>query len=322
MKFGPFTGKFAEAVPTMLEKLRLWEELVDLYEPEVQKNPDDLNLQIHLGTAQMNAGQVEKAKVTLLEALKKTNDAGLLNRGAYSLADAEIDLPATEQYARKSIALFASKSAIWSADTDSSDQRSDQAQMIATWDTLAWILCKENHLEEAEAYARASWRNTLDGVAGLHLGVIEEKSGHAVEALTTYEIALAELTSIQREMVDGKPDPDAESLRKHISQLKEKGVRPNALMEQDSSQKLRTLPVGHLAGKNVLIPYSLILSGGKLTELQTDRNSSAARSTTDENLVRHANFSTWTPSGSPAKILRKGLLNCHSGVCELVVTPL
>ena len=140
-----------------------------------------------------------KAEPQYCRGYQGTKEPGPLNDGAYCLADADMEVPLAEKYARSAIESFTSKSASWGPDTDSRDQRSDQAQMIAAWDTLAWILYKENHLDEAEGYARASWRNTLRGEAGLHLGLIEEKLGHSPEALAMYEIALSELTPAQRD---------------------------------------------------------------------------------------------------------------------------
>jgi hypothetical protein len=34
-----------------------------------------------------------------------------------------------------------------------------------------------------------------------------------------------------------------------------------------------------------------------------------------------ANFKGWVPEGSKAQLVKVVLLNCHSGVCELVVEP-
>lgn len=226
MKLRPLNDALEAALPAMLEKLRLWNELVTILESQALKAPDDMSLQIHLGAAQIKAGQVVQGRATILQGLQGTKEPGLLNDGAYSLADADIELPLAEKYARSAIESFTSKSATWGPNTDTRDQKNDQAQMIATWDTLAWILYKENHLEEAEGYARASWRNTLRGEAGLHLGLIEEKLGHGHEALAMYEIALSELTPAQRDTKSDQPDPDAEALRKHLTSSSRKDSNP------------------------------------------------------------------------------------------------
>jgi tetratricopeptide (TPR) repeat protein len=322
MKLGPFNDKLEAALPGMLEKLRLWNELVTLLESQVQKDPDSIDLQIQLGSAQIKAGKAEQGKTTLLAALKKTKEPGLLNDGAYSLADADMELPLAEQYARSAIESFTTRSSSWNPNTDSHDQKDDQAQMVATWDTLAWILYKEDHLEEAEGYARAAWRNTLRGEAGLHLGLIEEKSGRRAEALALYEIALSLLTPLQGDTKGSEPNPDAENLRKHIAQLKQGGIKPNASDAQNNAQKLRTLPAGSNPGKNLLTSYSILVSDGKLTELAADGAIAPADKDISDALVRRANFSTWTPPNSAAKIIRKGTLNCHAGTCEFVVNPL
>lgn len=55
-------------------------------------------------------------------------------------------------------------------------------QMIATWDTMAWIYFREGNMPLAEEYARASWKASQHKEVGAHLHDIYEKEGRLKEA--------------------------------------------------------------------------------------------------------------------------------------------
>jgi len=81
------------------------------------------------------------------------------------------------------------------------------------------------------------------------------------------------------------------------------------------------IALGPWRGKNSSAEYTFVLEQDRPGDLQeTSQGSSGIASATT--IIRKARFEHWTPKGSEARLLRKGTLNCHGSVCELVVHPM
>jgi hypothetical protein len=66
--------------------------------------------------------------------------------------------------------------------------------------------------------------------------------------------------------------------------------------------------------------YRLLLSGGRVIRAKK----SGADDLTlpgGEDRLKEAKLVGYWPTGSQASLVRSGMLNCHSGVCELVLMP-
>jgi hypothetical protein len=79
--------------------------------------------------------------------------------------------------------------------------------LIASWDTLGWILFREGKLQDALPLVLAGWRNSLEPEGGDHLGQIYEAMGRENLALSAYCLA--------NESIHG--DGGTPDVRKHIT---------------------------------------------------------------------------------------------------------
>jgi tetratricopeptide (TPR) repeat protein len=322
VKLNPSDGAPALTLVGMLMFSRQYEEALTVLEPLAAKSPDNTALQIQLGVAQMSAGKTSEGKVRLVAALKDTSDPNLMNTCAYELANANVELEAAEKSARKVVELLTAESANWKPGEADRAQLGKQQLLVASWDTLGWVLFREGKLDEAEGYVRASWLNQPQAEEGLHLGEIEEKKGRASAALSMYELALSSgLQQTPKGVAMKGPDKIKAELQERENALKRKGTESGIKDSQNALMKLRVLPVGRCKEKNSVAEYSIVLSGEKATELQKAPTHGIQLEDGDTR-VRGAELKGWTPPGSSARLLRKGMLNCHSGECEFVVYPM
>ncbi|WP_125485334.1 hypothetical protein [Edaphobacter aggregans] len=153
-------------------------EAVKVLKLAATKNPEDKTLMLRLGRAEMAAGQNLEGTSTLTALLQDSTDAEILNDAAYELADANSEMDLAEKSCRKALDILTTESAAWTLDGDAKTQAAKSTLLVATWDTMGWILFHEGNLDEAEGYVQAAWRNNSHSEVGLHLGEIEEARGN------------------------------------------------------------------------------------------------------------------------------------------------
>jgi hypothetical protein len=116
------------------------------------------------------------------------------------------------------------------------------------------------------------------------------------------------------------PDPMSVKLRKRMDALKKKGISAGDTNMQSELTKQRTIRVGTKTGGNLLLEYSFVIEDGKIVLIR--KSPSDYPMANEDAMLKRANFEGWIPQGSDAHLLRKGTLNCHSGICELVLHPM
>jgi tetratricopeptide (TPR) repeat protein len=322
VKLNPSDDTPVKTLAWMLTMSSQYEEAVTLLEPVAAKSPENTALQIQLGVAQMNAGKTSEGKITLVAVLRDASDPRVLNTGAYELANADVELEVAEKSAQKAVELLTAESANWKPGGEDRTQMAKQALLVASWDTLGWVLFKEDKTDEAEGYVRASWLNQPRAEVGLHLGEIEEKKKHESAALGMYELALlSESQQTPKGLTLKGPDKIKTELQARESALKRKGILSGIKDGQNALMKQRVLPVGKCEEKNSVAEYSVVVTGEKATELQKAPTHGLQLEDGDTR-VRRADLKGWTPPGSSARLVRKGMLNCHSGECEFVMYPM
>jgi len=85
-----------------------------------------------------------------------------------------------------------------------------------------------------------------------------------------------------------------------------------------TNQQLRTVPLGPSGGKVGSAEYRMLLSHGRVERAV---QSGDERMENVEGLLKAADFSAFFPTGSDAKLMRTGIINCVAGKCELVLEP-
>ncbi len=297
-----------------------WKEAITFLEPMAAKLPGNSGVQIQLGVAQLKTGRIDDGKATLVPALKLSDDPNLLNSGAYALADTSVEVGLAVESARRAAEKLSVDLGTGRLYDAVHWPTGKQTLQIAVWDTLGWALCQEGHIDEAASYIRAAWLNSQSAEQGLHLGQIEEMQGHREAALNTYQMALSGGNLAKLPNAQGTDPIKAELLRRS-DDLKHKGVKQTSADAKSFLQALRVFHVGKLAGGNAMMNFSFILNRGKIVELQQSGTKSKGIPGA-EDMIRRINFTGWTPANDSTRLLRSGLLNCHSGVCEFVVNPM
>lgn len=185
--------------------------------------------------------------------------------------------------------------------------------LIASWDTLAWILFEEGKPAEAEPFARASWRDSLRAEVGDHLGQIYEALSKKDEACAIYRLADA--------AADSKTPPEVRThIRSSFSRLEATGVKPGPKNGTDALQKSRTYKIDHAASTTGWGTFRIELGADAVIEAQQMSGETAIAGVGEA--IRKIKFPDLLPPGSKAHLLPSGVVSCSkiSG-CELVLVP-
>ena len=242
-------------------------------------------------------------------------DAGDLTRLHLIVAEAQVDLNHPQQAAAEALPLLKTS-------TDPS-----------LLNGAAYVLARAgSHLDEAytaqtgvltsvEAET-ASWSTGEDGRRLLEkqsnlaadwdtMGWILYRQGRLPEAFAYLGAALRTL--------------DASTIRDHYIAVASALHTPSAIADAHrSDQQLRTFPLRGAAGGHGVSGFTILLARGELLEAsRLDRDASSTPPLPGaESLLKTTDFRTLFPPGSKARLVRKGFVNCHSGICELILYPL
>lgn len=291
-------------------------------EAAIARLPEDKKkngyLQLALGSAQMMAGTKEKGRATLLAVMQAAESPELVNDSAYALADAGEAVDLADAATRTALEKMGDESKTWTLDENPQVLTGKSSYIVATWDTMGWILYREGKLDQAEDYLKAAWRNNQDGEVSGHIGELLAARGRKNEALTAYELALATFPPYDMMGVKKAPGEKELKLKAKAEALKKAGAKSSTPDPHIALQKLRTIPVGPAKGLDGTAEYRLLLSGGKVERAEAVGTKVLEGGPERLKTLDLAGF--W-PMGSSAKLVRNGMLNCHSGVCELVLMP-
>ena len=295
----------------------------------LETNPTNSELQVELGQALLREKKTAEA-TTLLRAVATTSSDSLqLNNAAYALADSSLDLDLAEITARKALRLLDEASNNGETGPNAVNRT---ALIVSAWDTYGWILYRDNKIAEAEPWIRAAWRNSQSAETGYHLAMILERQKHLPEALHQLELAakgrpandpapvqklIDDETSKLRTAIPPTPKhlPNVDANAQHTVTVTAPFDPVMALHDQRSYQVPRgnTQPSGNgsaavqLEVTNLGTTSFTILSGDQSLQPLSDA-------------VQHLKLDLQFPPTSHAKIVRLGLLSCHTGpTCALLL---
>jgi tetratricopeptide (TPR) repeat protein len=284
--------------------------------PEEKKK--DEGLQIELGKAQIAARMKEKGTATLVAVMRTTESPEIMNDCAYELADAGEALDQAEAATRTALEKMDAESKTWTLDENPQVLLTKTNLTVATWDTMGWILYREGKMEQAEDYLNAAWLNDQNAVIGGHLGELWLARGDKHSALTAYELAMGTIPPYDMMGVKKAPGEEELKLKAKAEALKKAGAKSSTPDPHAALQKLRTIPAGPAKGLDGTAEYRLLLSDGKIE--RAEQTGTKVLDGAPERL-KTLDLSSFMPKGSSAKLARNGILNCHAGVCELVLVP-
>ncbi len=312
-------------------------------------NPDDRRIRLELSNALLAAHRNDEAAAAAKSVLDGTDDPNLLNDAGYVLAELGQDLPQAEQASRDSITKLEAKSRDITPDQVNNLAFQESNLLIASWDTLGWILFREGKLDDARPYLLAAWRNDLHAEVGDHMGQLEEAAANPATALEYYRLAKAaiegQVTPAVRTHIDSSIarlqklpalplHPQAQSAE--ITSINaDKGLSP----EQKKSLVDRVRTRGESSGatqqlvnlRTYTVRRAKDTTGWGTVRLQlTATGVQAAQPSSGEPKLsaevtdlKALPFTELVPPSSTAWLLRSGVLSCPSTgpTCELVLVP-
>ena len=276
-----------KALATLMEEEKRYPAELDAATKALSLMPEedrtkDARLQLTLGTAQVKAGKQEQGRATLVALLKTTDDTEMINDAAYELADAKLELALDEEKERLVLDKLTKETQSWTLDEAPLTLRQKTALLVASWDTMGWILLREGKSAEAKSYIEAAWANGPNPELKSHLDAVNAAMG--VKA-------------------PNHPTPRADAT-----------VTAQAMQ----GQQLRTILLGPANGKQGVAEYRLLLSHGKVERMEPAGTKTIAGA---EAMVRAADLTNMFPQGSEAKLVRGAMVNCFGGKCQLVLEP-
>jgi hypothetical protein len=208
-----------------------------------------------------------------------------MNDAAYTLADAGQALAVAEETEKAGLQKLTAETASWTLDEAPATLRLKTSLLVASWDTMGWILFREGKAKEAKTYIEAAWQNKPDDELKQHLKKVNEALGISEKAPHHAPMPKADVTVT----ADAPP-----------------------------GQELRTIPLGAANGRSGVAEYRLLLSHGAV-----ERAEPAGQKTITgaDEMLKRADFTRFFPEGSDAKMVRRGMVNCFMNKCQLVLEP-
>jgi tetratricopeptide (TPR) repeat protein len=284
------------------------------YEEAATRSPDDRNVRIQMGETLVRLNRNEEAAASAKSALDGSDDVNVLNNAAYVLSESGMGLDVAEEASRKSIAKLENESASITTAQANSKAFADASLLVASWDTLGWILYREGKLDEAIPFLSAAWRAGLRAEIGDHLAQVYEAAGKKDEALKVYTLAEA-ANSPQ------PPQNVRDHIRDSIGRLKgASGKSHDSGGGTMALQNLRTYKIAKPQGASGWGTFRLEITTAGVIESQKmsgDQHIEAVKPVLDG-----LKFPELLPPASKAHLLRSAVVSCSmSKDCEVVLVP-
>jgi uncharacterized protein HemY len=282
--------------------------------------PDKPYLQTAMADYMVRNHQESDAAAVIRALLAKgTDDANLLNSAAYVLAQSKSDLPLAEEKSRKSLEILASQTEREEIGEVNSAAFQRSSLSAAGWDTLGFILFRENKLQDARDYLAAAWHNRPDREVTLHYGELQEALGDRKEAMRIYSMTMPPSPSALAVYAA----PASDEIKSRIERLEKTGVpNPNlnvtAALQQERTFKLK-LPAANAywsATYRLLLDSSGTREALKLVETTPRQGVVEA--------IKQLALPQLVPHDFKGRIVRDGIISCSVGKteCEFVLMPM
>ena len=310
----PDNLQVAESLGLMQSSAGDYNGALKTFEDAAEHNPDNRFLRVKEGEVLLRLNRNDEAVAAAKSALDGTDDVSVLNDAAYVLSESGMSLDVAEDASRKSIAKLEEESASITTAQVNSKAFADANLLIASWDTLGWILFREGKVDQAERMLSAAWHAGLRAEIGDHLGQVYEAMGKKDQALTTYILAEAANTP-------PAPQNVQDHIRERIGKLKGQPSKPGSTGGGTMAlQNLRTYKIAKPEGASGWGTFRLEITTAGVIESQKmsgEQHIEAAKPAIDS-----MKFPELIPPGSKAHLLRSAVVSCSMGkTCEVVLVP-
>ena len=277
-------------------------------------HPDDRSLQTRIATTLNRLHRSAEAATAAKAAMDGSDDPGILNDDAYELALTRIDLPLAEKNSRHAVDLLETASTQITLQEVNTRAFQQTNLLVASWDTLGWILFLEGKPADAEPYIAAAWfhRQALD--VGNHLAQVKEALGKPSEALTLDQLAMASATA------GADKDVKAE-VTANIERLKKAGGRSLAKNDIQGLQEMRSFHLDRPKDLKGSGTFRVQLGGPGVTDCEETSGDEALHALVPKLL--QLKIPNVAPAGSPARLVRDAVVDCSAllNTCEFVLMP-
>ncbi len=293
------SARYAEARP-LLEKLLVTDDSYPY-------------LHFHLGTAYLHLGEEEKSAEQLRKAMDLLPGHEMLNSVAYTLAEANRNLPDALRYAEQAVQETEGQTSVFQLASADSADFALMSTLAAEWDTMGWVYFRLGDLSAAERYLVAAWRLVSFPVVGDHLAQVYEKQGKKTLATRTY---IAALNTVG---VNGDP-----KLRDSLLARAKAGNPPDSLWAsaRTDAERMTTFTVPHASSRDEFAEFSIVFSKGPtVEEVKFLSGPDDLRSL--ESAISALQYNILFPDDAPTRIIRLGTLNCFrlQKSCDLILSP-
>jgi len=263
--------------------------------------------------------KTEAAEIAARSLAAAAEDSGRLNNSAYLLAEADGDLSAAEKGSRKSIDILEGQTAAAAISEANQQSFARTSLLVASWDTLGYILLRQKKLDEALDYLEAAWKNQPGVTIGLHYGQALEAAGKRDVAYQIYAMAATQVHGNPVYSLDWQP------LQNSIARLKPTDpvlhVKPgdSHILQDERSFQLR-VPTRCKSFESSTFRMQIGSSG--TSDIMRVGGAPALDPLVDS--IRKLPLPHLVPTASKAKILRDAVFTCSAGKSEgyFVLMPL
>ncbi|HEX3353394.1 MAG TPA: DUF3857 domain-containing protein [Terriglobales bacterium] len=305
LKLTPADHDATAVLGNLLASQKRFAEAIPLLESAAKESPDNAAMQMSLGNAYLLSGSEEKGMSAFNQALKLSPGPRQKNNIAYSLAEANARLPEALQYAKDAVQEEEDASRTIHLDNLDVFGLEHTNNLGAYWDTLGWVYFKMSNYPQAEKYLSSAWDLSQYGPIADHLGQVYEQEHKPQAAGRFYRLALA-------------TDPRLAETQKRLDHLAPaKSTLNGNFLGADLSQ-MRTTKLARLVpGAASAEFFFLFAPGPKLEEIKFIKGSEKLR--TANKTLSATTFNMPFPTGSNARVIRRGILGCYpSSGCALV----
>jgi tetratricopeptide (TPR) repeat protein len=297
-----------------LYSLKRYTEAAAEYKSAIQTGKDESQLEAGLGLSYLQAGDHEHGVAAIDKAVSLDSTPLSLNNIAYELAEANLELTRSQNYAEKAVAAEEMESAAISLDKLSTKDLYRMSSLAADWDTLGWVYFRTGNLDAAQKYVEAAWNLEQDPDVADHLGQIYEAQHKLQAAIQAYQWALAASPTWMRH--DDMPEA-----RKRLARLSPDKVISRSPEAGEYLGKMRTTHLPRILPGSASADFFLLLSEGpKVEDVKFISGDVKLKSATA--VLKKTKLNVLFPDHALTRLLRRAMLVCSPTTgCELVLLP-
>jgi tetratricopeptide (TPR) repeat protein len=283
-------------------------------------------LQAQLGSAYLLAGERDKAGAAFGKLADMDPDENTFNEVAYRMAKADLQLPLALDYATRAVRLAEEKSQKITLPDLKAEDLTTVLNMANEWDTFGWIYVKMSKLDAAEAYLRASWMLTEDGVIAGHLCDLYRRTHQDAKAIDMCKAAIYRMSQSHLSPEEYATETAAaqENLE-HVTSSKTKAtatIDASDLINHERTFKLpRLVPGTESAEFFVLLANDAKGKPFKVEDVKFISGSHKIKPFGER--LKIIDFNVPTPGEASARFVRRGILGCYeySGCSFVLLDP-